>query len=230
MKWFAILVAGLLLAAPAVAQVEPAQAPDIPAANDASTEKMLKDAERDRGFARTDKVSRLALEGWASCVARKNAGEATRVLTMDFTTPKYDRAIKMLSEEDRSCIGFRGTLRAGGLLFAGEMAEALLESDATPIGTALVRAASTPATTGFSFTDKVAICVVRSVPSDVAALFATERDSAAETALINELATPMGMCANAAKARKPLSVSPAGLRAMLATAAFRAIHAPGTAS
>ena len=71
---------------------------------------------------------------------------------------------------------------------------------------------------------------MRSVPSDVAALFATARDSAEETAAINSLATPMGLCAKAAQARKPLSVSPAGLRAMLATAAFRSIHTPGTSA
>ncbi|WP_126174930.1 hypothetical protein [Tsuneonella rigui] len=229
MRWLAALAAATLAAGPLAAQEEP-DPKAHPAEEDAKLDKMLERAERDRGAARTDKLSRVALEDWAGCLARKNVGEATRVLKMDFTSPTYDRALKMLSEEVRACIGFRGTLRAGGLLFAGEMAEALLESDGIPIGTALARAAASPATKGFSFTDKVAICVVRSVPGDVATLFETKRDSAEEAAAIDALATPMGLCAQAAQANKPLSVSPAGLRAMLATAAFRSIRSAGTTS
>ena len=213
MRWLAALAAATLAAGPLAAQEEP-DPKAHPAEEDAKLDKMLERAERDRGAARTDKLSRVALEDWAGCLARKNVGEATRVLKMDFTSPTY----------------FRATLRAGGLLFAGEMAEALLESDGTPIGTALARAAASPATKGFSFTDKVAICVVRSVPGDVATLFETKRDSAEEAAAIDALATPMGLCAQAAQANKPLSVSPAGLRAMLATAAFRSIRSAGTTS
>ena len=85
------------------------------------------------------------------------------------------------------------------------------------------QAATVPATPSFSFTDRVAICVVRSVPGDVATLFATELNSSEESAALQSLATPMGLCAQAAQAKKPLSINPAGLRAMLATAAFRSV-------
>ncbi|MFA9201429.1 MAG: hypothetical protein ACEQR8_09655 [Cypionkella sp.] len=197
---------------------------NLPARDDASTDKFQKDAEQDRAFAKSNSAApRRALEQWAGCVARKNAGEATRVLTMDFTTPTYGRAIRMLAEEDKACMGFRGTMRSAGLLFAGEMAEALLESDSTPLASRLARAASSPATPAFSFTDRVMICAARSAPSEVGALFATTRDSAEENAAVAALTTPMGLCAQAAQARKPLSVSPAGLRAMLATASFRSL-------
>ena len=228
----ALISAALLatLAVPVQAQEEPG-ASEHPAQDDTKLDKMLERAERDRAVAKpNDHDARVALEKWAGCIARRSNGEATRILKMDYTQPVYTRAQKDLAKDSGTCIRDYTSLRGDGLLFAGEMAEALLESDATPVGTALVRAASAPATTAFSFTDRVAICVVRSVPSDVAALFATARDSAEETAAINALATAMGMCATAAKARKPLSVSPAGLRAMLATAAFRSINAPGTAS
>ena len=212
----------LLTGTAAKAQSEGQEIDNMPARDDASTEKMLKDAERDRGFAMSDRVSRTALESWAGCVARKNPAESRRVLTMDFTTPTYGRALRMLSEEDKACIGFRGTLRSAGLLFAGELAETLLEQD-TSLAANLARAAAAPAVPSFSFTDKVAICVVRSVPGDVAALFATARDSAEESAALQALAVPMGLCARAAQATKPLSINPAGLRAMLATAAFRSV-------
>jgi hypothetical protein len=171
------------------------------------------------------RASRVALEQWAGCVARDNAGEAARVLTMDFTSPAYQRALKTLSLESRDCIRFQGKLRAGGLLFAGEMAEALLEQPGEAVVARLARAAAGAAARSFSFTDKVAICTVRSAPNEVAALFATGRDTAAETAALGQVSAVMGLCAKAAEATKPLSINPAGLRAMLATAAFRSVEA-----
>lgn len=167
--------------------------------------------------------ARRELEQWAACVARKNPGEASRVLTMDFTSGAYGRALRMLSESDRECIRFRGTIRSAGLLFAGELAETLLERDDDPLVRRLTLAAGSPATQSFSFTDKVAICVVRSVPSDVASLFATQRGSAEETRALEALATPMAMCAQAAGTKKQLAINPAGLRAMLATASYRSV-------
>lgn len=170
-----------------------------------------------------DTQSRLGLEQWAGCLARKNAGEAQRLLTMDFKTDEYERGMLKLSKSDKECFGSRGTMKAAGLLFAGELAEAMLERDTTPLVARLAKASGGEATPAFSFTDKVAICVVRSVPNDVAALFSTARGSAEESASLNSLATPMGMCARAAEARKPISINPAGLRAMLATASYRSV-------
>lgn len=221
----AILIAALSLGMGSAAAAQTANETPVenhPARDDASVEKMLSDAEKDRVAAQgNDDFSRAALAEWAGCLARKNAAEAARVLAMDFTTPLYGRAFKMLTEEDKQCREFRGTLRIQRLLLAGELAEALIEQDGAPVGNALARAASGPATTAFSFTDRVAICVVRSVPGDVAKLFATERNSSEESAAVQTLAMPMGLCARAAEAKKPLSINPAGLRAMLATAAFR---------
>lgn len=212
--------------APAIAQTASENdRDDLPARNDSSMEKMLERAEYDRMDARAnDKVSRLALEQWAGCVARSRSGEATRVLTMDFKSPTYSRAMLMLSQESKDCVKFRGTLRAGGLLFAGEMAEALLEQPGEAPVTRLARAAAGPETPSFSFTDKVAICTVRSAPDDAANLFATARDTAEENAALQKMSAIMGLCARAANAQKPLSINPAGLRAMLATAAFRSVE------
>ena len=121
-------------------------------------------------------------------------------------------------------------LRSANLLFAGEVAEALLEKSGAPVASQLAKAAAGTAPSGFSLTDKMAICVVRSVPDQVAAVFATERDSAEETATISALAAPAQMCGKAVGATKPVAISPAGLRAMLATAAFRSIRTAGAAS
>ena len=87
----------------------------------------------------------------------------------------------------------------------------------------LGRAAAGNAAPTYSFTDRVAMCMVRSAPDQVAALFATAPASAEETAAIAALGTPAQLCARAAQATRPLSISPVGLRAMLATAAYRSI-------
>ena len=71
----------------------------------------------------------------------------------------------------------------------------------------------------------LASILMRSSPNDVAALFATERDGAVETVALKKVSATMGLCARAAEAKKPLSINPAGLRAMLATAAFRSVEA-----
>jgi hypothetical protein len=227
MRALPMILAAVLVASPLAAQEQSQQA-EIPAQNDTSMEKMLERADQDRAAAKPgDHQARVALEKWAGCIARRSRGEASRILMMDFKTPTYGRATKSLAQDSGGCIRDNSSLRGDGLLFAGEMAEALLESAPTPVGAALARAAAAPATTPFSFTDRVVICVVRSDPGEVAALFATDRDSPEEAAAIKALSVPLGLCAKAAQARKQLSISPAGLRAMLATAAFRSVNAPG---
>lgn len=224
-----MMLTSLLVAMALAAQAEPPAAPQpemdsAPAPWSDSERELRKAGALDKG---NDLAARQGLERWASCVARKNAPEAARLLTMDFKTAEYERGMRKLSQTDKECVGFRGTLKTAGLLFAGELAEALLESDSQPLVRRLARASAAPATPAFSFTDRVAICVVRSVPDDVAALFATARGSAEETARIDALATPMALCAQAAQARRPIEVNPAGLRAMLATAAYRSVAGSG---
>jgi hypothetical protein len=225
-KFAATLAASVLASASAVGAQMIVDPPvdQHPARDDATVEKMLSDAERDRVAGQSnDMMSRVEHAKLAGCLASKNPRETARVLAMDFTTATYNRALRMLAEEDRDCVDFRGALRTGNLLFAGELAEALVEQRNEPVANALAQAATAPATTSFSFTDRVAICVVRSVPSDVAKLFATERNSTEESAALEMLTTPLGLCAKAAEAKKPLSINPAGLRAMLASAAFRSV-------
>jgi hypothetical protein len=237
MKLSSILsLAGAAFASAAAAQssTEPPAPNEIPAVHDNSMSKAMDDAERDRVEAKlNDHEARMALQHYGSCVVGKSEREAARILSMDFTTSKYRSGLRLLSDDSaKFCANpsfGTGVLRSANLLFAGEVAEALLEGSG-PVASQLAKAAAGPATPGYALTDKVAICVVRSVPDQVAAVFSTERDTAEETAAINALSMPVQMCARAAQAIKPMSISPAGLRAMLATAAFRSVHAPGTAS
>lgn len=172
-------------------------------------------------FVVSDSRARAAIQNFGTCVANRSASAAAEVLTRDFQTRQYQQGLRVLSRNNEDCFRRRGRMRSHNLLFAGAIAEHLIEQPAEPLNVRLARAASRPATQPFSPTDAVAGCVVRSVPDDVARLLATEVTSEAELAAAQALAPAIAHC-NAQ--RPPLSVSPGGLRAMLATAAFRTLN------
>jgi hypothetical protein len=66
----------------------------------------------------------------------------------------------------------------------------------------------------------MALCVVRSVPDDIARLFATEVGSDAEAQALRALEVRARACAQGGPR---LTIAPAGLRAMFATASFRTV-------
>ena len=140
---------------------------------------------------------------------------------MDFRTRQYRSALLALSEANRDCYRNRGTMRAGGLPFAAALAEALLASDPTPLNVRLLRAAGKPAPT-YAPSDRVAMCIARSDPDNVAALLGSPIASAAETAAASALGVAKARCS-------PPGVSvDAGayaLRSIVATASYRLLAA-----
>ena len=74
----------------------------------------------------------------------------------------------------------------------------------------------------FSYTDQVASCTVRGAPDLAARLFATEVETAEETAALQRLAPVINYCAREGAA---IEASPLAMRAMLATAAWRLLAA-----
>ncbi len=172
--------------------------------------------------------ARATIQRYGACVASRSAGPAADVLTRDFTTRQYQQGLRVISRNNQDCFRRRGRMRASNLLFAGAIAEYLLEQPAQPLNVRLARAALQPATQAFSLSDRVAICVVRSVPDDVARLFAADVATDAELAAARALDPVVAQC-NAGG--PPFAITPAGLRAILATAAFRTLQAvaPATA-
>ena len=171
-------------------------------------------------------TARKTLAGFADCVAAASNGKASELLQRDFRSASYRSGLTALSRNNEGCArqaGLSGKMRMATLAFAGALAEGMIERQGKPVNALLARAAAAPAAPTYSFTDTVAMCVVRSAPDQVATLFASDVASDAETAAITALGQPAALCARAAEAKKPLSISPAGLRAMLATAAFRSI-------
>lgn len=165
--------------------------------------------------------ARATIQRYGACVANRSAGPAADVLTRDFTTRQYQQGLRVISRNNQDCFRRRGRMQSSNLLFAGAIAEYLLEQSVEPLNVRLARAASRPATQAFSISDRVAICVVRSVPDDIARLFATEVATDAELAAARSLGPAVSQC-NADQ--RPIEVTPAGLRAILATAAFRTLH------
>lgn len=173
-------------------------------------------------FGATDAQARIAIQGFGGCVARRSSGTASEILTRDFTTREYQQGLRVLSRNNEDCFRRRGRMRSHNLLFAGAIAEHLVEQGQEPLNVRLARAASLPPPGAFSQTDRVALCVVRSLPDDVARLFATEIASESEQAAASSLNPAVSQCNGEAR---PLSISTAGLRAILATAAFRTLNA-----
>jgi hypothetical protein len=165
--------------------------------------------------------ARVQMERFATCVADRSPEKAARTISMDFRSTTYRSALKNLADANRDCHGYRSTMRSGGLSFAGALAERLLERDASALNARIIRAGSAQ-TAARSPSDAIALCVVRSVPDDVARLFATEVASEAERDAVKALQVALDACA---RNQARLETTPEGLRSMLATAAFRTVTA-----
>ena len=234
MKRAVILFGGLLAALPvaaATAQVPPINS-NISASERPAFLDSLEQADRDR-YQQLEGASqaRQALEAYGRCTAQRNHGEASRVLGLDFTSSQYRTGLRMLSREaERRCaeeaVGNGQAMRSGNLLFAGAVAEALIEDDSTPLNVRLVQNAATEAQT-YSPTDAVAMCLARSLPDQVAAMFAATPDSEDETQAIAPLMQAVPACAQAVGLNAQLELSVPALRAMIATASYRLLSSSG---
>jgi hypothetical protein len=178
-------------------------------------------AQAGKPFEESSANARVQMERFASCVADRSPEKVARTISMDFRSTTYRSALRNLADANRDCYGYRSTMRAGGLSFAGALAERLIERDATPLNARIVRAThvSVPPRTP---SDAIAICVVRSAPDEVSRLFVADVASEAEKSAIKELQFVTGLCSE----NKPeLQATIEGMRAMLATAALRVASA-----
>ena len=171
----------------------------------------------------TDSTSeaRQQMQAYGACVADRSPAKAAQTLSSDFRTQKYHLAMRALNDNNRDCsrlLPRRSKMYSSSLLFAGAMAERLMKSGSKPLNVRLAEASKQPAPPPYSPTDTIAMCVVRSAPDETARLFASEVGSADETAAAAALATAVRLCA---RSGPELRANVEGLRAMLATAAFR---------
>lgn len=167
-------------------------------------------------------AARTTMAQLAACVADVSTAKVTEVLSRDFRTTEYRNGLRNLMRANDGCarkVKLRGSIRMEGLPFAAALAEAMLEREATPLNVRLAKAAVGTAAPTYSPSDALAMCVARSVPDDVAALFASEPGSSGETAVLGKVEKVAAMCSRGTK----LEISPIGLRSIVATASYRLV-------
>lgn len=215
-------MSGLLIAL-AVAAQPPQQPPEPPLRSDMPPERQLSPA-HDLFYEDLERnltpQALVALRSFGQCVVSNSRDMAARTIRSDFTSRRYRNALRQLARNNQGCLRVRGRLSGTGLMFAGAVAEALLREDPAPINVRLARAADSPPPPAYAPTDRVALCTVRSVPDQVASLFASEPGSGGENDAIAALAPAVRLCSQGGP---EVQVPPAGLRAMLATAAYRVV-------
>lgn len=186
--------------------------------------------ENDRGFgpgvdrvAASDGEARTTMARFATCVVDNSAEKTAEVLTRDFRTNEYRNGLKNLARANEGCakrVGLRGRMSGSNLSLAGALAEAMISRDPAPLNVRLAKAATGKETPTFAPSDKIAMCVARSSPDEVAALLATAPASSEETAAAAKLRPVVQLCSQDAK----LDTSVAGLRSIVATATFRLLE------
>ena len=167
-------------------------------------------------------AARREMEQFGICVADRSPEKAADTLAMDFRSTTYKSALRNLARANEDCFIRRNdAMRSQNLSFAGAIAERLIERDAAPVNVRIVRA-SAASIEPRTASDAIAICVVRSVPDDVARLFASDVASDAEAQAYSALQLATRLCS---QGKGELRTTVEGLRAMLATAAFRTVSA-----
>jgi hypothetical protein len=210
----------------AFALLAAAQAPE-PAPRVDNTPTPWPDPERQQNgvISKSDPEARQTLARYAVCVAAKSPEKVTDLLTQDFRQSSYGSGLRNLVRANEGCarqVGTRGErLRGQNLPFAAALAEAMMAREAAPLKARLASAASGKEAATYAPSDKVAMCVARSTPDEVAALFATVVGSDGETRAAEKLLPVVKLCAQDVK----LETSVAGLRSIVATASFRLLKA-----
>ncbi|UNU42625.1 hypothetical protein EAO27_07820 [Sphingopyxis sp. YF1] len=210
----------------ALALLAAAQAPEQAPRMD-NTPTPWPDPEREQGGAisKADPEARQTLARYAACIAARSPDKVTDLLTQDFRETSYGNGLRNLVRANEGCarqVGTRGErLRGQNLPFAAALAEAMMAREATPLKVRLAKAASGKEAATFAPSDKVAMCVARSTPDEVAGLFATEVGSDSEKQVADKLLPVVNLCGQGAK----VETSVAGLRSIIATASFRLLAA-----
>ena len=163
-----------------------------------------------------------AMHAFGKCAAQRGPKDVTYLLDQDVRSGGYNQSLKSLAKKQASCAGAASV--AGGPLFAGILAEELLEYGRTPKQVAgLIGKAPKKPVGGKDATETAALCAVRANPGGVAQLLAQPYSAKEENAALKALAPAFNTCLKG----KKLGAGGTALRAALALAAFRNFRAAG---
>lgn len=170
------------------------------------------------------------LHAFAGCMVDRYPTGVRRLLALDYRSRAYDHTLSTLADEGSRCLPFAfGKLQSASVLMAGAFAERLLPA---ALGGARLaeRVAHDPARPPVTARDEgeyLALCTVRTMPDEVAALIATKPASEDERLAVAAIRPRLGTCLRAGAAAR---LNAAGLRAVLALAAYRLSSQPAAAA
>ena len=162
-----------------------------------------------------------AIHAFGRCAAGNSAVLAAETLKRDFTSRRYRSGIDRIVRANVSCYRNQGRMAFSPLLLAGSLAEHLLERSGEPVNVMLARAAQNTTAAPYTAGDRIVLCAVRSLPDATAALLQSDPASQEEAAAADALQPALNLCAGNGPR---LDATDAGLRAMIATAAYRTVH------
>ena len=163
-----------------------------------------------------------AMHAFGHCAAQRGPKDVTYLLDQDVRSGGYNQALKAMAKKQASCAGSASA--AGGPLFAGILAEELLEYGRTPKQVAgLIGKAPKKPVGGKDATENAALCAVRANPGGVAQLLAQPYSAKEENAALKALAPAFNSCLKG----KKLGAGGTELRSVIALAAFRNFRAAG---
>ena len=162
-----------------------------------------------------------ALHNFGACVARTAPAGAEEVLAMDYRTDAYRQKLSRLAKGHDRCVSPRSQLRFNGVLFAGALAEALVEQPGRSVLTRLSAAEDANAPVeARSALEAMALCGVMTRPAAAGRLLESEVGSEMEADAMEALLPTMTGClteASKAELNKP------ALRSIVALAAWRIV-------
>lgn len=162
------------------------------------------------------------MHAFGHCAAQRGPKDVTYLLDQDYRSTGYTQGLKALAKKQASCAGAASV--AGGAVFAGVLAEELLEYGRTPKQVAgVIGKAPKKPVGGKDDTENAALCAVRANPAGVAQLLASGNGSKEETAAFKGLTPALNGCLKG----KKLGAGGTALRSVIALAAFHNFRAAG---
>ncbi|HEX2762892.1 MAG TPA: hypothetical protein VHM92_03465 [Allosphingosinicella sp.] len=183
---------------------------------------------RSRRAAASSAVDIATVHVFADCVTGKYPAAVRKLLALDYRKKEYSNALHRLLDASNSCTPFAwGRLRSSNLLLVGAFAEQMLPKTlaGVPLADRIAYDPSKPPVAARDDGEYLGLCLARTMPAETAALLATRPVSWDEGSAADALTPGMGPCLRSgARAR----VNMAGLRALLALAAYRLVSQAGS--
>lgn len=167
-----------------------------------------------------------ALRTYATCAVQHTARGAERVLSMDIESPQYGEAIRSFARGHSYCSPAGSRLKFTGVLFAGDLAEALIRQGyaGQPLAPRFAVAAPEAYLPPHGWGEAIGMCVTRAEPAAVEAVLATAPGSDDEVHALDQTGSSLAGCIPKGKT---LKINKPMVRAFYALGAWRLLSDKG---